>query len=365
MLGLLSWRAPTLSSATGSPNRHPLAYGLPSGPVPKQIAVWGIVLALCGCQSSPVDRLEKLALTYPVSDNGTFPGYRDVAEQGAGAYVKVLIVENATGPAGAGEGPSNTGTINGASGYIIDSAGHIVTAAHIALNAAHEARVWTRDGRVLKAHVIAVAPDQELALLKIDPFPGMTAAVAAIQSLRAGEPVLAIGTPVNVAGVVAPGRVIEPELKKRIRYHGYGYDRAFSISAPIGPGFSGGPVFNQRGEVVGMIASFVLGDVRGQTYESPGIAYAIPSASIRAFVEQVLGRHAEGGDPPGGVTTGGNPGTARPTTRTCMLRRTAGGSGLHPVRSGFRAGRKCTRCLDQPTETESRSGSRGPTGPPC
>jgi putative serine protease PepD len=57
----------------------------------------------------------------------------------------------------------------------------------------------------------------------------------------------------------------------------------------VEPGNSGGPVVNRAGEVIGMVASFVLGDTSQSDYVSPRLAYAVPSNAVAAFLRETAG----------------------------------------------------------------------------
>jgi S1-C subfamily serine protease len=100
-----------------------------------------------------------------------------------------------------------------------------------------------------------------------------------------GDHVFAVGTPGNRPGIVSLGRVVEPRRPNRLEYNGYGFDDAIKLKIDVEPGNSGGPVFDKEGRVVGIVASFVLGDVdASKPTPPPRLAYAVPSNSIRAFV---------------------------------------------------------------------------------
>jgi len=251
------------------------------------LLVLALTLAGCGGRLGPgSEPLEPLSLSYPypVEKGLPFPDFRVVAERNAGIYVRVVIESQDDGPS-AGHERSAGGVINAASGIIVHSDGLVVTAAHIALSTALRGEIITADGRSHPARVLSVDPDRELAVLKMAPFPGMQMARFADSSrVEPGEPALAIGTPGNRRAVVTVGKVAAPRLRKRISYPPYGFDNALELAMEVEPGHSGGPILNRRGELIGMVASFVLGDVSKRQYVSPRITHGVPSNDIAAYL---------------------------------------------------------------------------------
>src|SRR5437763_532000 len=132
------------------------------------------------------------------------------------------------------------------SGFIIRPDGVIMTNAHV-VNGASEVTVRLTDRREYTAKVVGVDPKSDIAILKISAKDLPTVRLGESRSLRVGEWVLAIGAPFGfensaTAGIVsAKGRTL-----------GGGYVPFIQTDVPINPGNSGGPLFNMRGEVVGI-----------------------------------------------------------------------------------------------------------------
>jgi len=258
------------------------------------LALFGLG-ACAGPSAAPEGSLveQPAALSYPAPpEPGTdFPDFRAVAERNAGIYVRVRILAEDETPVPRSElssAPSNV--LNFASGFIADARGYVVTAAHIANSTKFKAEVITLDGRRFSGRVVAVERQRELALIKINPFPGMQAARFADSArLTAGEAALAIGTPKHHGGIVSVGRIIDPRLARRIQYNDYGYDNAIALAMPIEPGHSGGPVLDREGRVIGMIASFLLGQSGSKAAPQPRVGLAVPSDDIVAFMKSTIG----------------------------------------------------------------------------
>ena len=163
------------------------------------------------------------------------------------------------------------------SGFFISADGYVVTNNHVVHNA-QAVEVPLDDGRTLPAKIIGTDPKTDLALLKVTdgaPFPYVKLAHGAPQ---VGDWVVAIGNPFGLGGTVTAGIV-----SARGRDIGAGpYDDFLQIDAPINKGNSGGPTFDVKGEVVGVntaIASPSGGNV--------GLAFAIPSETVQAVVDQL------------------------------------------------------------------------------
>ncbi len=262
---------------------------------PRLSAALAAALGLSGCLAggpSSAPPPQPVTLSYRPAAPGSEAGLadaREIAGALAAVYVQVQIMappEPRTGR----EAGSAPGIITGASGAIVDRRGYIVTTAHIAMRTDLEARITTIDGRAHEASVVAVAPERELALLKMRPYPGMKAArLGDSAALEAGDAVLSIGTPEGRSGVVLVGEVREPRRKQRIQYGDFGYDDAIELVLGAEPGSSGGPLFNREGELIGIVASFSLGNTNPDEFGATRLAWAVPSNAIAAYLREVAG----------------------------------------------------------------------------
>ncbi|MFI4986872.1 MAG: S1C family serine protease [Alphaproteobacteria bacterium] len=237
-----------------------------------------------------VEEPAALSFPYAVEPGVDFPDFRAVAEGNAGIYVRVRVIAEETAAARSEAASQPSSVLNFASGFIVDARGYVVTAAHIANSTAFKAEVVTLDGRRFSGRIVAVERAHELALIKIDPYPGMMAARFADSStLAAGEPALAIGTPKHHGGIVSVGRILDPRLARRIQYNDYGYDDAIALAMSIDTGHSGGPVLDREGRVIGMIASFLLGEGGSKAKPRPPVGLAVPANDIAAFLKRQTG----------------------------------------------------------------------------
>ncbi len=153
------------------------------------------------------------------------------------------------------------------SGFFISGDGYLITNNHVVEHAT-SVEIMTTDGKRYKAKVAGTDPKTDLALLKVDgssDFPFVRLASSSPPHRRLGRPrwVIPSASAATVtAGIVsANGRDI-----------GSGpYDDFIQIDAPINKGNSGGPTFNQKGEVVGVNTA-----IFSPSGGSVGIAFDIP-----------------------------------------------------------------------------------------
>jgi len=163
------------------------------------------------------------------------------------------------------------------SGFIVSSDGYVVTNNHV-VDGAKDIEVVLADESKYKAKVVGTDPKTDLALLKIK-APGELPYVKFGNSdaLEIGDWVLAIGNPFGLGHTVTAGIV---SAKGRVLGMG-SYDDFVQTDAPINPGNSGGPLFNLRGEVMGVNTAIIA---RGQ-----GIGFAIPSNIAENIIKQLKG----------------------------------------------------------------------------
>jgi len=160
------------------------------------------------------------------------------------------------------------------SGFIIEG-GYILTNNHVVAGA-DEIKVKLADNREFKAEIKGVDERLDLALLKIDAKEPLPAAkLGDSDTIQVGEWVMAIGNPFGLAETVTAGIV---SAKGRVIGSGP-YDDYIQTDASINPGNSGGPLFNTRGEVIGINTAIVSG---GQ-----GIGFAIPVNMANAIIPQL------------------------------------------------------------------------------
>ncbi len=141
------------------------------------------------------------------------------------------------------------------SGFFVDHKGLVMTAGHVAVSAGLRASAIASDGRVHDGSVTAVSQVPDVALVALPGLSTRPVVPAASPCLKRGEPVFSLGRPRNSGYIARIGEVVSMHFGQPVRYGRFGYDDAMVLRLNTKRGESGGPLFNARGELVGMIVS--------------------------------------------------------------------------------------------------------------
>ncbi len=207
----------------------------------------------------------------------------------AGAVSPSVVSITVSGPQGSGEG----------SGVLIDPSGHVLTNNHVATGGGSGAqlRVTLADGRSYAAQIVGADASTDLAVLRITDPPGDLTPIrfGDSESLKVGDPVMAVGNPLGLAGTVTTG--IVSALDRPVSAGGSGargstaepsVTNAIQTSAAINPGNSGGALVNASGQLVGINSAIAtLGSGSGQS-GNIGIGFAIPANTARMIADQLI-----------------------------------------------------------------------------
>ncbi len=161
------------------------------------------------------------------------------------------------------------------SGFIISGAGEIVTNHHVVAGA-QSVTVKLSDGRSFDAEVVGSDPATDLAVLRIrsdDALPFVSFGSSA--EMRVGDEVVAVGTPFGLSSTVTSGII----SAKARNINAGPYDEFLQTDAAINRGNSGGPLFNNAGEVIG-VNTAIISPGGG----SVGIGFAVPSDLVQDVV---------------------------------------------------------------------------------
>lgn len=214
------------------------------------------------------------------------------------------------------------------SGFVWDRQGHIVTNFHV-LEGASSAKVTLADQSTWEARVVGIAPEKDLAVLRVEapadllrPIPLGTS-----RRLKVGQTVLAIGNPFGLdrsltTGVIsALGREIESVARIPIR-------DVIQTDAAINPGNSGGPLLDSGGRLIGVNTA-----IYSPSGAYAGIGFAIPVDTVRWVVPELIakGRIER---PTLGVDIVSAQAVARVDVEGALVMRVARGSGAE--RAGIR-----------------------------
>jgi len=164
-------------------------------------------------------------------------------------------------------------------GFVWDKQGHIVTNFHV-IDGANELSIDLNDGSSWPATVVGVAPEKDLAVLKIEAPKKLLNPIDKGDSdkLVVGRKVLAIGNPFGLDTTLTVGVVsaLEREITSP---NGRTIRGVIQTDAAINPGNSGGPLLNASGELIGVNTA-----IYSPSGSSAGIGFSIPSNTVRTIV---------------------------------------------------------------------------------
>ena len=197
----------------------------------------------------------------------------ELAEQTKPSVVNLFPVSGA-GRLREGPGERAPNATGSGSGLIVDPEGHIVTNNHV-VGDATEIEVRFSDKSKLIAQVIGKDPDTDLAVLKVTADHPLPAARFGDSSgVKVGQWVLAVGNPFGLDRTVTLG-VVSGIGRENINLSRY--ENFIQTDASINPGNSGGPLFNFRGEVIGINTAIIN--------FAQGIGFAIPSNMAKQVMQ--------------------------------------------------------------------------------
>ncbi len=178
-----------------------------------------------------------------------------------------------------GDGPRNRKVSSLGSGFVIDAKeGIIVTNNHV-IDGADDIEINFADGSKLKAELVGADSKTDLAVLKVKPVKPLTEVpLGESGTMRIGDWVMAIGNPFGLGGTVTVGII-----SARGRDINSGpYDNFIQTDAAINRGNSGGPLFNMKGEVIGINTAII-----SPSGGSIGIGFAVPTELAVNVIDQL------------------------------------------------------------------------------
>jgi 2-alkenal reductase len=248
----------------------------------------------------PASAQDTSTTSTPASTSGSL-SVADVAAKANPAVVTIYtytssqsngLVPVQPGQSGQGNAQDGEQPLGAGSGWIYDSEGHVVTNAHV-VEGADSFTVTFQDGTETDATLVGKDTFQDVAVLKLDlsdgqQLPGV-AVVGDSSAMRAGDPVVALGTPLGeFANSVSDGIIggLDRSLDT-----GLGYRLAHLIQhdADLSSGNSGGPLVNMQGEVIGMnVASISNQSLMGSSAISSGLNFAIDGNTVVSVAKQII-----------------------------------------------------------------------------
>ncbi|QJY44944.1 S1C family serine protease [Pseudonocardia broussonetiae] len=177
------------------------------------------------------------------------------------------------------------------SGVVIDGSGFVLTNNHVVAPAAEVpgATIETvfSDGTRTQAAIVGRDPKTDLAVIRVGVANPVVAQIGSSASLAVGDAVIAVGSPLGLAGTVTEG--IVSALDRPVRLEGGNVNAvidAIQTDAAINPGNSGGPLVDTTGAVVGI--NTAISSIGGGEGGSIGLGFAIPIDDARVIAEELI-----------------------------------------------------------------------------
>jgi len=174
------------------------------------------------------------------------------------------------------------------SGFVSNFTGQfvIITNYHVVQDAINVTVTFT-DGEAFAANVTGSDPYADLAVLSANApqYKYKPLNIISSSTLRVGDPVIAVGTPLGLTGSMTSGIVSALGRTVSVDWSSYAIADCIQTTAPINPGNSGGPLLNYQGEVVG-VTSYVA--ITSQGVAAQGLGLAIPSSTILRETEALI-----------------------------------------------------------------------------
>lgn len=201
------------------------------------------------------------------------------------------------------------------SGVVIRSDGYVLTNNHVVSAAASGGQISVvfNDGGTAAAHIVGTDQEDDLAVIKVNRSGLPAAQLGTSTSVRVGDPVLAVGSPLGLTGTVTAGivsalnRPVDTTQSQQVDPFGQSAPtttviNAIQTDAPINPGNSGGPLVNSAGQVIGINSAIAsTGSSLGGQAGNIGVGFAIPIDQARVVAQQLID-HGTASHPLLGVT---------------------------------------------------------------
>ena len=219
----------------------------------------------------------------PLLGNGFDPA--SIYAQRAAGVVTIYSFFGSSGASNATQG----------SGFVVSPQGYILTNSHVVTNAgdgstasaqpATDVYVEFENHDRVPARIVGWDIFDDVGLIKVDPAAHSLVAVPLGDSaqVRVGEPVAAIGSPFGNENSLAVGVVSAVHRSIQSLTSSYNLIDAIQTDAPINHGNSGGPLFDARGQVIGIDAQ-----IRSDSGNAEGVGFAVPINSARRSMAQLI-----------------------------------------------------------------------------
>lgn len=220
--------------------------------------------------STPSGSVEQLV----VKGEGTEMTMAEIYETYVSAVVGIVTEGTTTNIFGQPSSYASSGT-----GFVVSADGYIVTNCHV-VDGGSKFTVSFEDGRTYDGQLVGSDAENDVALLKIDATGLKTVVIGDSDEIRVGENICAIGNPLGELTFSQTSGIISA-LNRVITTDDDEANFMFQIDAAVNSGNSGGPVFNSRGQVIGVVTA---------KYSSSGVeglGFALPINDVARMINEI------------------------------------------------------------------------------
>jgi serine protease Do len=220
-------------------------------------------------------------------------GVAGVVEKASGSVVEITTKVTISSPY-----YGNMISQGSGSGVVLTADGYIVTNNHV-VEGATEITVRTSDGTEYAATLVGTDEETDLAVVKIDASGLPTIDFANSDELKVGEIAIAIGNPQGtLGGTVTSGLV--SALNRDLTIGDTAMSNLIQTSAAVNPGNSGGGLFDENGDLIGIVNAKSTTTASGTVTE--GLGFAIPSNTVRNVTDSLIAHGYVTGRPELGIS---------------------------------------------------------------
>ena len=246
----------------------------------RSLVLGALSLVLMSCLTNQADLGDRVisvdAGATPVAATLT-PNMEGLLAEANPSYVTLIISDSKNRDRADSKKPV---PVTAGSGFVVEPEGYVLTAGHVAMQKGFTVSARGQDGRIYSGRVVDVRPGYDMALIKLSGFEGAAVKPSQSACLKPGDPIFSLGKPHAQGDTARFGQVEAMSFGRAVAYQGFGYPDAMVLRMDTKKGESGGPVFNAKGELVGMVVS-TLSDGNGRPLN---LAHAVPLPALAQFM---------------------------------------------------------------------------------
>jgi S1-C subfamily serine protease len=240
---------------------------------------------LLGCVDTANQTIDLESRTIAVEQNAVPAGAGSVDEvahllPATGPTYVTLTVTEVDKNSGTKASEQNRRAITSGSGFVVEANGYVMTAAHVAVAKGNLVSARAANGRIYSGMVVAVNPTNDMAIVRLRGYAGRSVHPSASACVAPGSLVYSLGRPHAQGDTARVGSLASMQFGRPVSYGKFGYPDAMVLKMGTQKGESGGPVFDAKGDLVGMVVS-TLSD---QTGKSINLAHAVYGSSLAQFL---------------------------------------------------------------------------------